>query len=687
MTQHSMRRGTRRGDGRFIGIALAVLLGACSSSGTSSSPSARLDPAPDTASTPTGGVPVSDVQVGAASRSVLPTVAGTRDYVSGAPGWSNVDPYNPGLFVAAFDQGKVDVGNGNDDAAWVHDDLKATAVAIQQGDSLVVLVTADVYMIFAVDAAEIEKRARLGLPARWRETAKIIISATHNHHGPDTAFSVNPKWYDTMATEMAATINEAVAAMEPATLTVASGEHRFGMADARDPIVVDPALNVLVARSTATSDVITTVVQWTSHPETTLGFEPKEGFDISADCATKGWVGDNCKADGRYFTADYPGVLRDVVSSQIGGEVMYFNGPLGSQIGPGYAPTWVVDADHPVGDGWTVPDGAKTLPGMSDYLGKSFAKTEAIGTQLGLHVLQLVDAAKPITVRSLVWREKAFYTRLTNIGFRVLLADKSLGWQTPPAYNCTMPFSDATCVSDGGKTVDDPVLTPLVNSQIRVGDVLKTRLVHLSLGTVGFLFMPGELPPELVVGLPVDFVNATDKYYLDPTESHVKGADYDTPGYLLDLVDEPTTFTVGLGGDELGYWVPLNEVKVRCAADILGPAGACQRAFDAGVIKAPDGVSGPVCKAITDNPASLDGVEPDLAKVALDSCRYGQALGRELGEPPGHYEETNSAGWDLVADTWAAAVALFGHDNARQLNPNLHGVQYPPPPPTPPSVP
>ena len=662
-------------------VACVGLLAGCSSS--SSSGSTSVDVTGTSSATATSDVAASNVLVGAASRSVLPTVGGNRDYVSTAPGWSNVDPYNPGVYVPAFDQGAVDVGNGNNDAAWVHDDLKATAVAIQEGDSLVVLVTADVYMVFAVDAAEIEAMARKSLPAQWKDSAKIIVSATHNHHGPDTAFSVNDKWYETMAAETAATVNEAVAALEPATLAVASGEHRYGMNDVRDPVVFDPALNVLVARSTATDDVIATVVQWASHPETTLGFEPKTGFDISAVCTAKGWTDDDCKADGRYFTSDYPGVLRDVVSSEIGGEVMYFNGPLGSQIGPGQAPTWVIDAEHPEGNGWVVPAGAKPLPGATDYLGRSFAKTESIGTQLGLHVLQLVDAAEAITVPALVWREQPFYTRLTNIGFRVLLADGDLGWKTPLGYNCTMPFSDATCVSDDGKVVDDPVLTPLVQSQIRVADVLKTRLVHLSLGSVGFLFMPGELPPELVVGLPADFVTATDKYYRDANEEHARGADYATPGYLLDLVDEPTTFTVGLGGDELGYWVPLNEVKVRCAAEIIGPPDGCKRAFEAGVINTVDGVSGPICKKITDDPSSLDGVPADLAKVALDSCRYGQALGRELGEPPGHYEETNSAGWDLVDDTWKAAVTLFGRDNPRQINPDNKGYTPESPPPTP----
>ena len=673
---------TRHLSRTIAALAIAAVLAGCSSSGTDvTAPTTAPVTVPATDATD-ATVPVApvDLQVGASSRSVLPTVGGNRNYVAETPGWSKVDPFNPGLYVPAFDQGAVDVGNGNDDAAWVHDDIKATAVAIQQGDSLVVLVTTDLYMIFAADSAEIEARARALLPEQWRDSAKIIISATHNHHGPDTAFSVNDAWYEAMADEMAATINEAVTRMEPATLAVASGEHRFGVNDARDPVVLDPALNVLVARSTETDDVIVTIVQWSSHPETTLGFEPSTKFDIADVCAAKGWTDDSCKADGRYFTSDYPGVLRDVVSGEIGGEVMYFNGPIGSQIGPGQAPTWVVDTDHPVGDGWTVPEGARPVAGAEDFRGRSFAKTEAIGVQLGLHVLQLVEAAEPLDVASLVWREQSFYTRLTNIGFRVLLADGDLGWQVPVAYTCTLPLSDDTCVSDNGAFVDDPVLTPLADSQIRVGDVLKTRLVHVSLGSVGFLFMPGELPPELVVGLPADFVTATDKYYRDVSEVHARGVDYEIPGYLLNLVDEPLTFAVGLGGDELGYWVPLNEVKLRCAADILGPPGACQAAFDAGVIDFADGVGGPLCKRITDDPRALDGVAPDLAKVAFDSCRYGQALGREFGEPAGHYEETNSAGWDLVADTWAAAVQLFGRDNPSQINPDNAGFtpEYPP---------
>ena len=68
-----------------------------------------------------------------------------------------------------------------------------------------------------------------------------------------------------------------------------------------------------------------------------------------------------------------------------------------------------------------------------------------------------------------------------------------------------------------------------------------------------------------------------------------------------------------------------------------------------------------MCRNLINNPQLLTQEDALLAqRQALAAvCRYGQALGRELGEPDGHYEETNSAGWDLVDDTWAAALQLF----------------------------
>jgi hypothetical protein len=588
---------------------------------------------------------------------VLPTVGGTRDYLADAPGWADpVDPADIGVFVPTWDQGVVDVGNGEGDGSWVHDDLRTTALVLQKGETQVIMITADLYMLFAFDQDEIERRLRDQLPPEFAE-AQIIISATHNHHGPDSAFSINDDWYDQAADEMVGAAMDAIGnGLLPARMTSVAGEHRFGQSDQRDPLIVDPRLNVLQVLDQENGDAIATVVQWASHPETTLGWNPPG--DITAACATKGWAADDCSAEGRYFTADYPGIVRERVQAAVGGEVLYYNGALGSQIGPGRADVWQIDDAHPIGDGITVPAGAQPVAGAADLRDRNLARTAAIGDALADHVLELIGSAKDVGFDAIEFRQQSFFTRLTNIGFRVLLADGDLGWQVPTVYNCTAkPFTEDNCTDDGGATIDDPLLTPLVESQIRAGDVFKTRVTWLRFGDVGFLFMPGELPPELVIGLPADFSTDTAAYFEFP-DLHATGEDYAIPGALLDLVPTSQTFTVGLGGDELGYWVPINEYRLKCM-DLEIPATTgytCQRLFDEGLLVAPDAVAGPTCRALTDEPP----VAATDAQQALSAvCRYGQALGRELGEPEDHYEETNAAGWDLVDDLWTAATQLF----------------------------
>ena len=659
-------------------IVLFLSLVACSSSDSGAVPSGPEDTeVPDT-SLPSE----SSLLAGSASASVLPTVNGTTDYLLEAPGWSDtvVNPTDIGVYVPMFDQGSVDVGNGSGDASWVHDDVQAAAIALDNNGERAIVVTVDVYMIFSVDGDEIARRAKEQLPEDWQEVP-VLINATHNHHGPDTAFSINDDWYSHMADVVAAVVVAAVADLQPATATAISGEHRFGMNDGRDPIVFDPRLNVLDLKNAENGSAIATVVQWNSHPEVTLGWDPPEVPNLAAICVEKGWDADSCSADGRYFTADYPGVLRENLQAAGFGDILYLNGPLGNQIGPGGSDIWDVTQTHPLGNGWNAPANAQPVPGCEDLRCRNFARTEAIGAQLSQAVMDLVASADVITVEKVSLTAQSFYTNLTNIGFRLLIADGDLAWQDPVLYVCEVdkPKTDETCVSDDGAVETDPVLTPLTDSEIRVGNVFKTRISFLDLGSVGFIFMPGEVPPELVVGLPTDFDTNTAKYYLDGPGLHAEGVDYDFPGYLMSLVERDVLFTVGLGTEQLGYWVPVSEYRLKCLEIALPVGVTCADLNARGIIEHPDAVGGLTCKKITDDVAALEEYGDDAAAVAA-VCRYGQALGRELGEPEGHYEETNAAGWDLVDDMWDAATVLFGGQGSGRINPDNPGytIQYPP---------
>ncbi|MDA2967194.1 MAG: hypothetical protein O3B91_06680 [Actinomycetota bacterium] len=624
----------------------------------------------------------SSLLAGSASASVLPTVNGTTDYLSEAPGWNGatLDPNDIGVYVESFDQGSVDVGNGSDNASWVHDDIRATALALDNDGERAIVVAVDVYLIISGDSDEIVRRARELLPEDWQEVP-ILINATHNHHGPDSVFSINDDWYSHMADVVAGVVVAAVADLRPATATAISGEHRFGMNDSRDPVVFDPRLNVLNLTSSVDQSAIATVVQWSAHPEVTLGWNPPDVPNLDAICLEKGWDADSCSAEGRYLTADYPGVLRERLQVAGFGEILYLNGALGNQVGPGGSDIWNVTTAHPIGDGWNAPMGAEPVAGCEDLRCRNLARTEAIGAQLAQAVTDLLDRAEAITISKVAFKTESFYTNLTNIGFRLLIADGDLAWQDPVLFVCEegLPKTDATCVSDNRELETDPVLTPLTDSEIRVGNVLKTRISFLDLGSVGFIFMPGEIPPELVIGLPEDFDTNTAKYYLDAPGIHAEGVDYEFPGYLTLLVERDVLFTVGLGTEALGYWVPVAEYRLKCLEIALPVGVTCADLNARGIIEYPDAVGGLTCKKITDDAAALAAYGDDAAAVAA-VCRYGQALGRELGEPEGHYEETNAAGWDLVDDMWDAATRLFGAQGSGRINPDNPGytIQYPP---------
>jgi hypothetical protein len=117
---------------------------------------------------------------------------------------------------------------------------------------------------------------------------------------------------------------------------------------------------------------------------------------------------------------------------------------------------------------------------------------------------------------------------------------------------------------------------------------------------------------------------------------------------------------VGLGGDQTGYYVPVADYRLRCLDLVLPSGKTCADLAGRGVIEDPEWIGGATCQTITDDPAALTALGDDADAVAA-TCRYGQALGRELGEPDGHYEETNAAGWDLVDDVWNAAQRLLAN--------------------------
>jgi len=242
-------------------------------------------------------------------------------------------------------------------------------------------------------------------------------------------------------------------------------------------------------------------------------------------------------------------------------EVLYFNGAIGSQIGPG-GDVWEVTSEHPLGDGTTLPPGAVAVP-------YNFRKSWLIGHQLAVQVADFVTRYEVAQTESVQYLQTATFSRLTNVLFKIGLVPQSalggdptlplvLGYALRDLYVCTgSPATEANCVSDNYAFEYKPL-------PVRVGGFAKCHIQYARLGNLQLVSMPGEFSPELVIGVPADFdtPEGTSKYYLRP-DLHPVEAAYKFPGTIYSSLncthEEGLCFTLGLTGDEMGYVFPVRK--------------------------------------------------------------------------------------------------------------------------------
>ncbi|MCA9709691.1 MAG: hypothetical protein KDK70_27885 [Myxococcales bacterium] len=651
--------------------------------------------------------PARGLAVGASIVTLLPEVDGSTAYadplrdappLATEPGDPGLDP---GVFVEQWDVGTIAIGNGFPSSHWVHDEIRAGAVAFTRLDDdqapTLVLATADVYMLFAPDIASIKDKvlALVGQPTFDR--LEIVVSATHNHMGPDTSGldGINHEYYEYMTDQIALAIADAVdpAAMRPAQLRVASSDYQFGTADGTTPRIVDPVLGSLQAvdRDDPT-EVIATVAQWSSHPEDTLFFgddvlaEPAEAGVLQAlDECYPGPGGMGCHIEGQYISGGFSGfAVRHLMEQTGGAPAIIIEGPLGVLQSGLFTVTWETEGPtgQPPGDGQLLPAGADPIP-------RNFHRTAVNGRALADRILSDLAQGETFDDGPLEVRRQPFYSRLANLGFRIGLLTDGMGGATQlghlprELYTCPAqgPKNDMTCTSDGFASVD------LGGGLVaRVGDHLRSEVVYVHLGPVEMLSIPGESAPELVQGLPMDFLlDPTTVYYPFPqdVQNHAIPAEYTTPGYVRQMLTEPHRWALGLTEDAMGYIFPISDWRLLCIADIPafgGVPGLCDAMGAAGILDGQDPsgawwISGARCKAIFDDPAVLGAPPytdvPGGDVFAAFSCQLAQVV----GEAEDHYEETVAVGWDIAADWVSAAAAAAEYEGPlEQVNPAFVGA-------------
>lgn len=649
--------------------------------------------------------PLQGVMVGASQLTLLPEVMGSTAYadvlrdnppLALEPGDPGTDP---GVFVEDWDVGQLAIGNGRLTSHWVHDEIRVGAVAFADPEApespTLVLVSADVYMLLAQDIQQIrDKVAMLLDDDEAFAKLEIIVGATHNHMGPDTAGleNINHNYFEYLTDQAAAAVVEAVNPdnMVLSHLRLARSNFQYGLADQTAPFIVDPTLHTLQAVAAEDpSQVVATVVQWQNHPEAVLGF----GKDVWAtdEQADFLWAieechsedEEHCHIEGQYISAGFPGYMTRAIQEQTdGAPALYFNGGVGAMQSPLRAIVWETEGDggQPAGDGMQLPDNPIEIP-------KNFHKTAIIGVELAKRALSDLADADVVATAPIAVTHQPFYTRLAQLEFRIglsVLNDEplALGHLPRELYTCPAmgPKNDETCVFDNYDSPFDPDF----DAPVRVGDHLKTEVVYIQLGPIDMLTIPGEAVTELVHGLPSDFVDDPDEVYygggllgLENSSNHLDSATYTTPGYARQTMVGDHRWMLGLTQDSGGYLLAPADYRVECLAGLDN----CAALFGLGIVDYQSfdadnySLSGERCKQITDDPSLLMGPPYDAVPGAAEAVAQSCFLGTAFGSADDHYEETRSLSWDVSQDWLDAVVAVTGFDGELDpINPDFVGV-------------
>ncbi len=195
-------------------------------------------------------------------------------------------------------------------AEEVHDDVYASAVVIQAGETKMALVSCDLIGLLRPAVQDIRSKVSSVPPTN------IIIAATHTHSGPDSiglwgqpeqgVSGVDKEWYAEMKQKVADAIEEAAKNLQPAVLRVASAEGVTGVSrNTRVAEILDTSVAVLQLRNASDNKTIATIVNYAVHPEL---------MNI------------------RSLTSDIVHYMRQTIEGAEGGIALFLNGAQGGMV-------------------------------------------------------------------------------------------------------------------------------------------------------------------------------------------------------------------------------------------------------------------------------------------------------------------------------------------------------------------
>lgn len=388
-------------------------------------------------------------------------------------------------------------------AAGIHDRLHARAVLISDGKATVALVAVDAIGLYREDI--LDMRRQLG----WEGADKyLFVSATHDHSAPDTLglwgrfpgmWGVNAKQHKRLKATVVGLVKELSGRLREAELVAAKAEpDPAGLCrDSRDPVVIDPELDVLELRAKGGGS-LATVVRYSCHSEVLA-------------------------KDNDRITADFPGALCAKLEAERGGTCAFFPGSVG---------------------GLMTPDSDDSGPLDDDY-----KEMERVGHALAAHATKALAAPRirvkdaKVTVTSRLVKVPVensrylFFLRSLRFGHRLFANDgrELSGWEAfylPWRHFFLFPLPER--------------LRPWVETEVSL----------VKLGPIKILGIPGELFPELAVG-GYDGSRRYGRPLVQPTNPNPPKLDLAPKGpYLREQMKADVGIIVGLANDELGYIMP-----------------------------------------------------------------------------------------------------------------------------------
>ena len=219
--------------------------------------------------------------------------------------------YAQSTITPALDKPVYLAGFGNDRRAQtIHDDLYARALAVQSGQTTLVLVALDLIGFFRPDVYEVI--GQVNYP-----DVQIVIAATHTHHGPDTmglwgsdqkTRGVNEVWMSATKQKIVEVIHASLATLKPASVKWASVHVPGLVKNARNPEILDDELTLLQFLDPERHSLVT-LFNFPCHPEVLWDMNPN-------------------------ITSDYVHYLREEAEKQTGAPCIFFPGALGGMMTP-----------------------------------------------------------------------------------------------------------------------------------------------------------------------------------------------------------------------------------------------------------------------------------------------------------------------------------------------------------------